>query len=191
MKTLAATRCLGIRWAAPAALALAASTAPGGRGAPTASGVAPASGYFEENHGQTDARVRFLSRGRSSALYLTPSEAVLAIAPPSAGGPSPVAGGIPEANAPSVLRLRLAGANPDAKMRGTDALPGRSHYLIGADPRRWHTDVPHYGAVRYQEVYRGIDLVFHDGDRRDAARFEYDFVLAPGARPEDIRIRFE
>ena len=34
---------------------------------------------FEANRGQTDARVKFLSRGRGYTLYLTPTEAVLAL----------------------------------------------------------------------------------------------------------------
>ncbi len=57
--------------------------APGGR-----SGIAPAAasvveGYgrlplaFEENRGQTDPQVRFVSRGHRYTLFLTPSEVVL------------------------------------------------------------------------------------------------------------------
>ena len=39
---------------------------------------------FEVNHGQTDARVKFLSRGRGHTLFLTSNEAVLALKKPSA-----------------------------------------------------------------------------------------------------------
>ena len=35
---------------------------------------------FEANRGQTDPRVKFLSRGRGYNLFLTPTEAVLALA---------------------------------------------------------------------------------------------------------------
>ncbi len=34
---------------------------------------------FEENRGQTDAAVKFLSRGNGYSLFLTPTEAVLAL----------------------------------------------------------------------------------------------------------------
>lgn len=34
---------------------------------------------FEENHGQTDAGVKFLSRGDGYSLFLTPTEAVIAL----------------------------------------------------------------------------------------------------------------
>ena len=35
--------------------------------------------HFEPNEGQTDAQVKFLSRGRGYTLFLTPTEAVLAL----------------------------------------------------------------------------------------------------------------
>ncbi len=37
---------------------------------------------FEVNRGQTDSQVRFLSRGRGYTLFLTSSEAVLALSKP-------------------------------------------------------------------------------------------------------------
>jgi hypothetical protein len=39
--------------------------------------------YFEPNQGPTDEQVSFLSRGRGYALFLTPTEAVLALRRPS------------------------------------------------------------------------------------------------------------
>ena len=46
---------------------------------------------FEANQGQTEAQVKFLSRGRGYTLFLTSNEAVLALRKPSAisGQPSP------------------------------------------------------------------------------------------------------
>jgi hypothetical protein len=35
--------------------------------------------HFEPNQGQSDSRVKFLSRGQGYHLYLTPTEAVLAL----------------------------------------------------------------------------------------------------------------
>src|SRR6266513_5758562 len=37
--------------------------------------------YFEANQGQTDRQVKFLNRGRGYSLFLTPTEAVLALSP--------------------------------------------------------------------------------------------------------------
>ena len=43
---------------------------------------------FEANHGQTDPSVKFLSRSNGYSLFLTPTEAVLALRQPSRIGES-------------------------------------------------------------------------------------------------------
>jgi hypothetical protein len=134
---------------------------------------------FERNDGQVDPRVRFLSRGRNHTLFLTEDETVFAFAD---GRPAT------EATPPRehVFRMQFAGGSTAAAVRGLDPLPGRSHYLIGADPRNWHTDIPHYGQVLVQGVYPGVDLVYYgSGDH-----LEYDLILAPGADPARVAIRF-
>jgi hypothetical protein len=128
-------------------------------------GAAPAAELaFEQNLGQSDPRARFLARGRGYALFLTPSEAVLAF--PHAGPP---------------LRMRLRGAQ-DATVAGEGPLPGTSHYFVGSDPARFRKNVPSFERVRYASVYPGIDLVFygHEGE------LEYDFVVAPGRDPRRV-----
>ena len=87
-----------------------------------------------------------------------------------------------------VVRLRLLGANPDPQVTGLDEQLGRSNYLIGNDPARWRTNVPHYGKVRYQGVYPGIDLIYYGTSQR---QLEHDFIVAPGADPSLIRLSFD
>ena len=41
--------------------------------------------------------------------------------------------------------------------------------------------------VRYRDAYPGIDLLFHG----QAETLEYDWILAPGANPRDIRMSFQ
>lgn len=59
--------------------------------------------------------------------------------------------------------------------------------MIGPDRSKWRTDVPHFSAVRYRNVYRGIDLVYYGRQRQ----LEYDFIVNPGAHPGAIRLAFE
>ena len=47
---------------------------------------------FEPNQGQTDERVKFLSRGKGYTLFLTGDEAVLSLKKPSAVSGQPSAG---------------------------------------------------------------------------------------------------
>jgi hypothetical protein len=91
--------------------------------------------------------------------------------------------------ASGVLRMRLLGANPDAKVTGEEELPGKASYLIGNDPRKWRTSVPTYAMVHYASVYRGIDLVYYGNPSADG-QLEFDFTVAPGANPSPIRLRF-
>jgi hypothetical protein len=164
---------------------------------------------FEANQGQTDPRVKFLSRGRGYALFLTGNEAVLSLRKPSAGignskleNRKPGIGrrGAAGADAPDsslvtrhlsleteVLRLRLTGANPAPEVRGLDELPGKSNYFLGKDPKQWRTNVPNYAKVAYKNVYPGVDLVYYGNQ----GQLEYDFVVAPGADPKVITLEIE
>ncbi len=154
---------------------------------------------FEANQGQTGSEVKFLSRGSGYSLFLTANEAVLSLKPSrdrkgavaparlqNKPGPLAAARGSDQAPESAVLRMKLAGANPSAQVAGVDELPGKSNYFLGNDPAKWRTNVPTYAKVKYAEVYPGIDLVYYGNQRQ----LEYDFVVAPGADPQSIRLSF-
>jgi YVTN family beta-propeller protein len=143
--------------------------------------------FFEANRGQSDARVKFLARSSGYTLFVTPTETVFAGAKTTASrGMLPQAGATAaDEPGPAILRMKLVQGNPGAEVSGAKELPGKVNYLIGNDPRDWHTGIPLYEEVRSREVYPGINLVFH-GDQQ---RLEYDFVVSPGA--DAGRIRFK
>ena len=85
------------------------------------------------------------------------------------------------------LRMMLVGADQKAAITAENRLSGVTNYLTGNDPSQWRRGIPHYGRVRYSAVWPGIDLLFHGRDQS----LEYDFVVAPGADPNEIRLRFE
>ena len=135
---------------------------------------------FEPNVGQTDGRVRFIARGSNYGLFLTDEDAVLTLRHSRGDDRSK------EANT-SVLRMKLAGARPNAQVVGTDALPGKSNYLIGNDPAKWRRNVPQFSRVRYSQIYPGVDLVYYGNQ----GQLEYDFRVAPGADPKSIQLSFQ
>jgi hypothetical protein len=149
---------------------------------------------FEENEGQTSDKVKFFSRGPGYSLFLTPDEAVLALRKPEprstrhAHEPPPVrmAHATPKTQEGAVLRMRLAGAREPARILGRDRQPGTVNYLKGRDPGQWRTGLATYGKVEYQGVYPGVDLVYYGNQRQ----LEYDFIVAPGADPNRIRLSF-
>ena len=144
--------------------------------------------YFEENRGQVDEQVDFLARGFGYTLFLTPQESVISLRSSVA---DVVTGDVDSAKqaavtVPAVVRMQLLGANDKPHVAGHDKFKGKSNYLIGNDPGKWHTDVPTYGKVRYENVYPGIDLVYYGKQQQ----LEYDFVVAPGADPDNINLGF-
>lgn len=149
--------------------------------------------YFEANQGQTDGRVKFLARGSGYSLFLTEVGATFALQRPRAsaptGTPRPATGVLQArpAATPLMLRMQLLGANRAAQARGLKLLPSKSNYAVGNDPEQWRTGIPHYAKVEYQHVYPGIDLIYY-GNQQE---LEYDFVVAPGANPNRIKLAFD
>jgi hypothetical protein len=139
---------------------------------------------FEVNQGQTAAQVDYLSRGSGYALFFTPTEAVLSLqkSSPAAGGgaTAQVADGV-------ALRTTFVGANPHPQVVGLDRLPGTTNYFIGSDPSQWHTGIATYGQVEYQNLYPGVDLIYHGNQQQ----LEYDYVVEPGANPGVIKLAID
>jgi hypothetical protein len=150
---------------------------------------------FEENQGQTNSEVRYVSHGSGYELFLTPQDAVLALrslAPQAKSAPNRLVALRESRNArfaerSSAVRIHLEGANSAPRITGVDPLPGKTNYFIGNDPKKWHTGVPSYARVRYADIYPGVDLVFYGKQRR----LEYDFEVAPGTNPKAIRLNLE
>jgi Beta-propeller repeat/Abnormal spindle-like microcephaly-assoc'd, ASPM-SPD-2-Hydin/Cep192 domain 4 len=139
---------------------------------------------FEPNQGQTDPRVRFISRGQGYTLFLTGDQAVLALRKNSRQSTVEGRKSRPRAK-DSVLAMQLIGANPNPTAGGIDALPGKSNYFIGNDPGKWRTNVPTFARVKFRGVYPGVDLAYYGNQ---GGQLEYDFVVAPGADPRAIRL---
>ena len=150
---------------------------------------------FEENQGQTDARVKFLVRGNGYTVFLTKNQTTtLRLAAPAQAPAVPrdrawrsLTGVAPPKGPDAVVRLALVGSNPRAEVEGVDLQPGRSNYFIGKNPARWHHNVPHYARVKYRGVYPGVDLVYYGNQ----GQLESDYVLAPGANPGQIGLRVD
>ncbi len=148
---------------------------------------------FEENQGQTAEEVRYLAHGTGYELFLTPHEALLALRSRRKYDLSPLHRTASlramrkarKAGQLTALRIQFEGANLHPAVNGMGRLPARTNYFLGNDPKKWHTDVPSYGRVKYEGVYPGIDVVFYGNQ----GKLEYDFLVAPGADPEAIQLK--
>ena len=130
--------------------------------------------YFEVNDGQFDRRVSYAARGPGYGIFLTPSETVFSLRKGGANSKR------------HAVRLRLIGGRQPSAIRGEQPLASRSTYFIGNDRSKWRGNIAHYGRVRYEGVYSGIDVVYYGNQRR----LEYDFIVAPGADPGQIELAF-
>lgn len=146
---------------------------------------------FEQNQGQTDARASFLARGDGYTVFVTPSEAVLKLKsrPARKQGPFVKPGHEVEQLAQShtsVLRMGLVNANVHANVVGEDAQANRVTYFRGGKATS-HASVATFGKARCENVYPGVDVVYYGNQRQ----LEYDFVVAAGADPDQIRFRLD
>jgi len=123
---------------------------------------------FEQNLGQAPAGVSYLSHTQSGLVTLRPDG--IRLEPKGGAG----------------ITMRFAGAAAVRTPIGEQKLPGITSYLVGKESD-WIRGVPNHASVRYASIYPGIDAVFHGNEQH----LEYDFVLRPGADPDQIRIAFE
>ncbi len=147
---------------------------------------------FEANQGQFAPEVKFISRGGGYNLFLTPTEMVMSIRRQKTKGKKqkwelPQLTADQEPPTSDVLRMKLTGANAEPKITGLERRPSVSNYFVGNDPARWRTNVPGYAKVKYESVYPGIDMTYYGNQQN----LEYDFIVAPGADPAQIRLAFE
>src|SRR2546426_2956094 len=127
---------------------------------------------FEINDGHTDDQVKALARGRGHTMFLTRVGETVFVLQKLRGLQR------------DVVRMNLVGGNPTPRVEGLDELPGKANYFIGNDPKKWRTNVPTYARVKVRDVYPGVDVV----DYGNQQQLEHDFMVAPGADPDSIRI---
>jgi hypothetical protein len=128
---------------------------------------------FERNDGQTDPRVRFVSRDPHFTLFLTDEALVMSLA--GDGGRV------------SSVRITFEGARSSPRIEGVGNVSGTTSYFRGHDPSAWRTGIAGYPSVRYTGVYRDVDLIVYGRERQ----VEYDFVVAPRANPAVIRLHVD
>ncbi|NOT64346.1 MAG: hypothetical protein HOP19_29360, partial [Acidobacteria bacterium] len=121
---------------------------------------------FETNRGQVDARVKYVARGGGYAVYLRPNEAVLQL---------------PCDDKAAALRMQLIGARATAKAQNLVASPTAITYLRGSSQQT----VESFERVAFEQVWPGIDVVYHGAQRQ----LEYDFEVRAGSKPERIKLR--
>jgi hypothetical protein len=122
--------------------------------------------FFVATLDQAPSGVRFIAKGSGVTAYFLPREIQL--------------------NAQRArIRMQFQGANPSATLEGAGPLQGRVNFLMG-NASGWHRDLPTFGAIRYRNLYSGIDMIYGSA----GVRLKSEFIVAPGGDPGQIRIRY-
>jgi len=126
---------------------------------------------FEANVGQAGPNVDFVAQGSGYDISLSGGSVELRL---SRGG------------ATAAVQLGFDGGNRNLAADAQGLLAAQSNYLVGNDSAAWRTGIANYSAVAYRNVYDGIDVHYYGTQRQ----LEYDFLVAPGANTDQIRLRF-
>lgn len=153
---------------------------------------------FEPNEGQGNPQFQWIGRGAGFLVGIGSGGASIEFRNRSAAPPQRAKQLFPSATAlmkqkqsakapqSELVKLHLAGS-ASWKPSGANPTGGISNYFIGKDASNWHTNIPQYAQVKVAAVYEGVDLIFHGNE----GSLEYDFQVAPGADPAQIRLQFE
>lgn len=126
--------------------------------------------YFIPNKGQWDASILFQAWTPHYVLVLTRAGIMFSGSEKSNDGMPPRAG------------VKFRNANASMIIEAVRPLEHVAHFFLGNDPSRWQMGLPTYQAVRYKNVYPMIDLEIYGVKNR----IEYDWIVKPGGRPDDI-----
>lgn len=131
---------------------------------------------FEPNVGQVASRIRYLARAGGYMVGLTERGLILKVEEQRARPTNAV---------PVQVSIRPIHAKTDPQLQPERRLSSISNYFIGSNPKHWHTRIPNYAAVRYRDIYPGVDWIIYGNPNR----LEYDLVVAPKADPRQIQFQ--
>lgn len=85
------------------------------------------------------------------------------------------------------FKVNFVGHNPNVRVGGDHAYGYYENYYLGDNPAHWATGARVYGLVRYKRLYNGIDMEVYGVGQK----LKYDFIVAPGADPNQIQMQFD
>ena len=85
------------------------------------------------------------------------------------------------------FKTNFMNANPDVKLKGENIFSNYYNYFLGNDPAGWHSKVPAFNQVRYENLYDGIDLLIYS----QSNSMKYDLIVEPHISSEIIRFSYE
>ena len=149
--------------------------------------------YFIQNNGQMDEITKFYETGSGHSTFFTKDGVYLSlIRHEDVRVESQRQGSIPQAENSKTLNFQLIklsflNASKDPEIVAEGLQKGKINYFIGKSPDQWRRNISTYRAVRYKDVYKGIDIRFYGNNHQ----LDYDIIIKPGADLSKIRFSYE
>jgi hypothetical protein len=149
--------------------------------------------FFIENKRQWDEKIKFKSEMRGGALFFESNRITCSFIDPDyldkiqamkSGATTVVLDSLATYYA---YRMNFLGANTNTVVKGLLPMEQYYNYYIGSDSTKWASNVKKYEQIRYEQLYRGIDLLFYEGSHT----YKYEFVVEKGVDPSLIRLQYE
>ena len=131
---------------------------------------------FIPNQGQYNPAVSYVVTGPTSQLFFTPDSVMITTNE-----------GTGNNTITHVIHQTFPGASENPVIKGEDPLTGTVNFFIGNDSSQWHTNIPTYGSIVYQNLYPGIDLRYNGS----TGTLKREFVVAPGTNPSVINLHYD
>ncbi|MBI5707859.1 MAG: SBBP repeat-containing protein [Armatimonadetes bacterium] len=131
---------------------------------------------FLENKGQWKKEARFLAQSKGVNVWFGDSAIRFDLRGPAAKNPKKGAG--------HAVDMSFVGARRGVKAVSSQPRNSRNDFMIGG--KKSIRGARKYGSIDYVSLYDGIDLKWHD----DNGMPRFDFIVAPGANPNQIQMRF-
>jgi gliding motility-associated-like protein len=146
---------------------------------------------FIQNKGQWDSRVRYEAALPAGRLFVLPAGLTYNFLDPSVlthhhgGAAKP---GAKDDIAGHAYTVHFEKASARATLTAETPTVGERNYFIGKDERHWASHVQAFRQLRYGSLWPGIDLTLYENVGQ---HLEYDVLLAPGANPARVALRYE
>ncbi len=139
---------------------------------------------FVENRGQWPSQVRFRRRvGPATAWFLDRSLVLDLVR-----GQESDEGGNEGDLEGLTMALHFERASSKLGPTGQKLLPGREHFFLGQDRKRWTRNVRGYAEILYEDLYPGVTFRFRESEEVRGI-VEYDLCLSPGADLSAVVLR--
>lgn len=150
---------------------------------------------FIPNHGQVDDQVSYYIQGTDKTVYFTQeglnftlTEAVdVSEEGEERFKNEPGGEGVTESACQNrwVIKLDFIGARPGVQPESLDKSETEISYFKGR-PENWSVGLQTSSKIIYRNLWPGIDLVYYGTTNS----LKYDFIVHPGADPDQIRLAY-